>query len=700
VTITLPRELENLKWFVGIDPPEADEDALWRSAQAWRAAAAELRRVASDAERTGAGVAAAIEGEAAAAFAQAWQPFVTDDGLLRRLAQACDELAAACDHAATEVEYAKLAFIVALVALAVTLAALTAAAVAGGVSALGVPLAVAGAQFTIRMLLARLVVAIVVGAAVNVAMDSVVQAVQLVEGHRDRWNTAQTARAAEDGAIYGAATGLVFLGGARLAPGLMSNPWGTGGALGATGLLGGVGAGLVHGDAPTATGVVMAMVSGVVGGLGPGPHFHRPLANETGRAAVAGPAADMLRLDLDGPALTGYADVYRPEPRVPTDIPLDVEGPPRPVESAPIVSGLAALAPTTPHTPGGGGFLPVGPAAGSGPGAAVPPAPGPPSAPAAPGSALRSELPLRADPPAPGPLGTPGPLASAAAGSAAGAAPPASTVSGAGPSSTVPGPGPSNAAPDAASRAPGALTPVPPGAAGPVVSPPTTGAATVVGGTGPAAGTGPAGPDLAVPAVVAAMALNPPPVSPPAHSPPSLDTITMTSGPTGPALPVNDHEALALARHTVFETDAGYGFYAPGDNTRDFAQAIVAREGYVTLDVHGTTRGFRIEGGLLTAEQFATALRELEREDVVHLPPGAGIKLISCDTATGGDASPAAALAHALGLEVIAPDQPVWTAMDGEEIVASPRLRDGTIVPADPPDGRWHRFGPAGNELG
>jgi hypothetical protein len=174
----------------------------------------------------------------------------------------------------------------------------------------------------------------------------------------------------------------------------------------------------------------------------------------------------------------------------------------------------------------------------------------------------------------------------------------------------------------------------------------------------------------------------------------------MTSGPAGPALPVTDHEALVLARHTVFETDAGYGFYAPGDTTRDFAHAIVAREGYVTLDVHGTLRGFRIEGGLLTPEQFATALRELEREDVVHIAPGAGIKLISCDTATGGDASPAAALARALGREVIAPDQPVWTAMDGEEVVASPRLKDGMIVPADPPDGRWHRFGPAGNEFG
>jgi hypothetical protein len=168
----------------------------------------------------------------------------------------------------------------------------------------------------------------------------------------------------------------------------------------------------------------------------------------------------------------------------------------------------------------------------------------------------------------------------------------------------------------------------------------------------------------------------------------------MTSGHTGPALPVTDAEAVGLARRTAFETDAGYGFYAPGDTTRDFAQAVGVREGYVTLDVHGTARGFRIEGGLLTPEQFAGALRELEREGALTIPSGAGIKLISCDTATGGAASPAAALARALGVEVIAPDQPVWTAMDGEEIVASPTVRDGMIVPVHPPDGHWHRFDP------
>jgi hypothetical protein len=58
----------------------------------------------------------------------------------------------------------------------------------------------------------------------------------------------------------------------------------------------------------------------------------------------------------------------------------------------------------------------------------------------------------------------------------------------------------------------------------------------------------------------------------------------------------------------------------------------------------------------------------------VHIAPGAGIKLISCDTATGGTPRRPAALARALGVEVIAPDQPVWTAMDGEEVVASPTV--------------------------
>jgi hypothetical protein len=438
-----------------------------------------------------------------------------------------------------------------------TLAALTAAAVAGGVSALGMPLAVAGAQFTIRMLLARLVVAIAVGAAVNVAMDSVVQAVQLLEGHRDRWNTAQTARAAEDGAIYGAATGLVFLGGARLAPGLMSNPWGVGGALGVTGCSADVGGGLAHGEAPTATGVVMAMVSGVVGGLGPGPHSHRPLATE----------ADAR------PTCSGWTWT---DPRSP-GTPMST-GPSRGFwrmsdrrrrPASPRRAGADRLRPRRPGTGGTSRsrwwwFCPRGPHRRVGPGAVVPPAPGPPAAPAAPGPALRSELPPRADHPAPGSPGAAAPLGTVAAGAPPAAGPPvlarvrelraarrhrrrrAARARGR----------PHARPASAAVRSPPLRRPAPPrcrvgrGRAGPGRPRGRSGRAGPRGtgrrrrpGAEPTTGE----PTRALPAVAGHH-----------HN---------DQRPAGPASPVTDHEALVLARHTVFETDAGYGFYAPGDTT-------------------------------------------------------------------------------------------------------------------------------------
>src|SRR5690606_35736298 len=145
--------------------------------------------------------------------------------------------------------------------------------------------------------------------------------------------------------------------------------------------------------------------------------------------------------------------------------------------------------------------------------------------------------------------------------------------------------------------------------------------------------------------------------------------------------------------------EAGLAFYAADDDVRDFARAVRPTDGFVTLDLHGSPKGFRIDDHLLTPDQFAAALRALQADGLLALPEGHGIKLLSCDTATGGPASPAAQLARALNVEVIAPDQPVWTTMDGEEVVASPVLIDGDFLPADPPDGGWHRFAPDGRDI-
>jgi hypothetical protein len=165
-----------------------------------------------------------------------------------------------------------------------------------------------------------------------------------------------------------------------------------------------------------------------------------------------------------------------------------------------------------------------------------------------------------------------------------------------------------------------------------------------------------------------------------------------------PRRPATDAEALDIVRRTAFETPAGLGFYEAGDDVRDFAHAVHPADGYVTVDVHGSGRGFQIGDLLISPEQFVAALGDLREAGVLDLPAGVGIKLLSCDTGAGGERSPAALIARELGIEVVAPDQPVWTTMAGDEVLASPILVHGNLLPADPPDGAWHVFGPSGVE--
>jgi hypothetical protein len=712
VTIRLWDGLDDLNVLVGADFPDADEDGLWRCSAAWSRAAAGLRELTPGATAAGVQVLEALGGDAGAAFAAAWQGFVArDDGFVDRLADACDELARACDTVAVEVEYAKIQYIAALVILGATIAALVATIWAGGVSAAGIPVAIAAAQVSIRLVMMRLLTAIVLGAAVNLAVDAVAQSIQFAGGHRDAWDWSKTARAAEDGAIFGAVGGGVFLAGGRLAPGFAQSPVGliAGGAL--TGGLGGLAAPLAHGEVPTAQDFLTAMTSGVVGGLGPDLAHGRVPGPDLSALGALGPGPSPAASLDSGPAGTGPAPTGAGTDRTVISSGIEPEpghGTGRSPSDAPHLAGsvIADPAPTRRSEPAavtGGPALAPGDRTGS-------PRYDPPGAPVGP---LSTAI--------PGPSG----LVSAHPLAGAGTAPlvPAQPASPAGPG-TVAGPGTGPTGPAATPPGPAGAVGVAPAAGiatGPPPAAPPAVAATSATGTSAignsATGNSATGTSVAGPAATGSVAAGSGTVAPAGVL---ITAITSSAGDApgaagnqrpGPVDPgadasvvpdpdagweLSDAEARDLVRANAFRTDAGLGFYALDDEIRDFARAVHPAGGFVTLDLHGSPKGFQIDDHLVSPEQFAAALRALIADGTLQLPDGHGIKLLSCDTATGGLDSPAARLARELGVVVIAPDLPVWTTMDGDEVVASPVLVEGNFLPADPPDGSWHRFQPDG----
>ncbi len=302
MTITLPAHLEELKFLVGFEFPQADEDALRRCAGAWRAAAGELRMVQAGAEPGGAAVHAALDSEVGPAFDHAWQQVARPGtGLVDQLASACQQVAAACEHASTEVEYAKLEFIGALAMLAYTIGLLLELAFAFLVSAAAIPAAVAAAQLTIRGIVARLLAAVGIGELGTAGLDAAFQGYQLAVGHRDHWDGARLARDAEDGAIFGLAGAATFGLAGRAAPALLDNAAGRAGLATTAGLLGSAAAALVHGELPTGAQFLHALPASLVFGLpaaGHGSDGGGYARDASAQTTLAG-----LRLStVDGPA--------------------------------------------------------------------------------------------------------------------------------------------------------------------------------------------------------------------------------------------------------------------------------------------------------------------------------------------------------------------------------------------------------------
>jgi Tuberculosis necrotizing toxin len=143
--IELPGELADVAAQAGIQWPQADEEAMRSSAQAWRQAGTKITALAKDADGTANQALSAVSGATGVAAGQHWQTFVAPDtGHLTSTAKGCADAADRLDHAADQVGTAKVRIVAHLVNLAKNTDAANQAAAAGH------PTALAGLHTVVR----------------------------------------------------------------------------------------------------------------------------------------------------------------------------------------------------------------------------------------------------------------------------------------------------------------------------------------------------------------------------------------------------------------------------------------------------------------------------------------------------------------------------------------------------------------------
>lgn len=377
--IELPLELRDLAERAGARWPEGDEDAMRRSAGAWRDAARSLDALAGRADGTARGALDAIEGETGRAARRKWDGFVdAESGHLPVSVRGCTAAADRLDHAAEQIGAAKVRIVRELVVLAKNRDAAQQAAAAGDHRAL------AGLTTLVR------------GASANLAEvhDTLTRSVDAGNGITLDPDAASPSRSLDGGAAADAARSTVEATGTVVTePGRPASD--------AAAAVGGQVAG-VTGETLAGAGQAAASPGADVAGERTGPVPAEAVARASGPSpgpvdAGTGPIPQVLREAVPGeaPAQPGSGGSSpKPDPASDTA--------PQAVHQAWAAPPAAAPAPPAPPSP-------YGTAAHGQSGSYAAPAPPPASGPAA--GAARPVSPPAAAPPAGGvrPPGTAGP---------------------------------------------------------------------------------------------------------------------------------------------------------------------------------------------------------------------------------------------------------------------------------------------------
>ncbi|WP_399085020.1 PE-PGRS family protein [Streptomyces sp. BBFR2] len=161
MSLTLPGEVTWVLNLLGYDWPEADEDALFECAAAWRTFAEQVNATLSQGSSAANEVTSANSGEAIEGFTNEWGAFAgggnSGDNYLRDAAAAAEVIALAFDAAALAVIEGKVAVIAQLVLLAVELISAQAAApFTLGLSELGAAGATQATRLIVRQILDKI----------------------------------------------------------------------------------------------------------------------------------------------------------------------------------------------------------------------------------------------------------------------------------------------------------------------------------------------------------------------------------------------------------------------------------------------------------------------------------------------------------------------------------------------------------------
>lgn len=189
--------------------PAANEDEIWELAQVWYEAADELASYVPEVAEAGNRILAsgAIQGDAAVAMREAIAALTGESGQgLNDLAIGFREMGVFLHNVALTVEYTKIIILQQMAILFGQISYLIAMAPATfGASLAGVGALQTLGQITARMIVSRLVMAILSGVVLQVGLDAITQFAQMLKGSRgwDEWDTDLTSTATITGVVGG-----------------------------------------------------------------------------------------------------------------------------------------------------------------------------------------------------------------------------------------------------------------------------------------------------------------------------------------------------------------------------------------------------------------------------------------------------------------------------------------------------------------